>query len=243
MIGTDGARNVLHHDGLADSRRRHDQAALSHALRRYDVNDPAGLVFDGRILELHIEPARRVKRRQIVEMNLVLDFLRILEIDRGNLEQRKIALTVLGSADRPLDGIAGAKAEAADLRWADIDVVRTCEIVGLRRTQKAEAILQRFDDARSGDLDIAFGEFLQDREQHVLLAHGRSVFDLELFGERKQVGGGLGLQFLQVHRLQAVLYCHFGLHLENMGEVTRLSEDTFRCLRLHGRRFGQHAPV
>jgi hypothetical protein len=93
-----------------------DQRALAHALRRHDVDHAARLVLDGRIVELHIEPARRIERRQIVEMDLVLDLLGVLEIDRGDLEQREIALAVLGAADRAFDRIAGAQAEAADLR-------------------------------------------------------------------------------------------------------------------------------
>ena len=93
------------------------------------------------------------------------------------------------------------------------------QVVGLRPAQEAEAVLQHLEVPGAGDLDIALGEFLQDREHHVLLAHGRCVLDLELFGEREQIGGGFGFQILQLHRLQAVLDCHGGLHLRyTLGE-------------------------
>ncbi len=143
-------------------------------------------------------------------MHLVLSGLRILEIDGGNLEQGEVALAVLGRADRAFHRVAGPEAEAADLRRADVDVVRARQVVGFRRAQETEAILQSLDHAFAGDLDIAIGEFLQDGEQHVLLAHGRGVLDPELFGEGKQIGGSFGFQILQLHRLKAVLDGHGG---------------------------------
>ncbi len=141
-------------------------------------------------------------------MDLVLDRFGVLEIDRGDLEQREIALAVLRRTDRAFHRVAGAKAEAADLRRADVNVVRPREVIGFRRAQEAEAVLQDFDHALAGDLHIALGQFLQDREQHVLLAHGRCVLDLELLGERQKIGGGLGFEILQLHRLQAFLDSH-----------------------------------
>ena len=104
----------------------------------------------------------------------------------GDLEQREIALAILGRADRAFHRVAGAKAEAADLRGRNINIVGTGQIIGFRRAQKAEAVLQGFDHALAHDLDIAFGEFLQDREQHVLLAHRGGILDLELLGESQQ---------------------------------------------------------
>jgi hypothetical protein len=82
MVGGDRLGDVLQQHGLAGARRRHDQRALALALRRDDVDDAAGLVLDGRIFELHLQPLVGIERRQIVEMDLVLDLLRVLEIDR-----------------------------------------------------------------------------------------------------------------------------------------------------------------
>ena len=48
MIGRDRLGDVLQDHGLAGARRRGDQRALAHALRRDDVDHPAGLVLDGR---------------------------------------------------------------------------------------------------------------------------------------------------------------------------------------------------
>ena len=141
-------------------------------------------------------------------MDLVLDLLGVLEIDGGDLEQREIALAILGRADRAFHRVAGAKAEAADLRRRNIDIVGARQVVGFRRAQEAEAVLQGFDHALAHDLDIAFGQFLEDREQHVLLAHGGGVLDLELLGKGQQIGGFFILEILQLHRLQAFLNGH-----------------------------------
>ena len=155
----------------------------------------------GRVLDLHLAAARRIERRQIVEMDLVADLFRIVEIDRVDLEQREIALAFLRAADRALDGIAGLQREAADLRGRDVDVVGTRQIVGVGRAQEAEAVLQHFDDAFADDLDFLAGQLLQDREHQLLLAHDAGVLDLERFGKGDQLRRLLVLEFLEFHFL------------------------------------------
>ena len=71
--------------------------------------------LSGRVLQLHLQPLGGIERRQVVEVDLVLDVLRILEIDEIDLEQREVALAVLGTADLAFDGVAGAQREAPDL--------------------------------------------------------------------------------------------------------------------------------
>ena len=118
---------------------------------------------------------------------------RIFEIERIDLEQREVALAFLRAADVAVDGIAGAQAEAADLRGRDVDVVRTRQIIRFRRSQKAEAVRQHLDDAFADDVGFARRELLEDAEHQLLLAHGRGVLDLELLGKRDELGRGLGL--------------------------------------------------
>ena len=132
-------------------------------------------------------------------MDLVPDLVGILEIDRVDLEQREIALALLGAADLPFDGIAGAQAEAANLRWRDIDVVRTRQIIRVRRAQEAETVRQHFNDAFADDFDFLAGELLQDREHQLLLAHGAGIFDLMLFGERDEFSWVFGFEVLKFH--------------------------------------------
>ena len=118
-------------------------------------------------------------------MNLVLRRLGILEIDPGHLEEGKVTLAFLGvgPADLPLDRIAGAQRKAANLRGRNINVVRAGEVVGVRRAQEAEAVLQDLDDAGADDLDILGGELLKRRKHELLLAHGAGILDASLLSK------------------------------------------------------------
>ena len=193
MIVRDRVGDVLQQHRLAGARRRHDQRALALADRRHDVDDAGREILLGRILEFHLQPLVGIERRQVVEIDLVARLLGVLEIERVDLEQGEIALALLRAADMAVDGVAGAQAEAADLRGRDVDVVRARQIVRFRRAQKAEAVGQHLDHAFADNVGFARGELLEDAEHQLLLAHGRGVLDLKLFGEGDKLGRSLGL--------------------------------------------------
>jgi hypothetical protein len=130
----------------------------------------------------------------------VADLLRLVEIDLVDLEQREVALAVLGRADLAFDRVAGPKAEAPHLARAHIDVVRAGQVVGFGRAQEAEPVGQDFEHAIAVDGGVVLGQLLQDREHHVLAAQGAGVLDLHAFGEFKQFGRRLVLQVLEIHR-------------------------------------------
>jgi hypothetical protein len=73
---------------------------------------------------LEVEFTVRIQRRQVVEEDLVLRGLGLLEVDRLDLEQREVALRLLGGPDLTGDRVARPQAEAADLARGDVDVVR-----------------------------------------------------------------------------------------------------------------------
>ena len=143
------------------------------------------------VLELHLQPLVGIERRQVVEVDLVARLVRVFEVDRVDLEQREVALAVLGAADVAVDGVAGAQAEAADLRGRDVDVVRAGQVVRLRRAQEAEAVRQDLDHAFADDVDLLGGELLEDGEHQLLLAHGAGVLDFLFFGKSEEFGGSL----------------------------------------------------
>src|SRR5690606_16931704 len=118
--------------------------------------------------------------------DLVANRFGIFEIDRIDLEQRKIALAILGRPDLAFYRVAGAQAETADLRRADIDVVGARKIVGVRGTQETKTVGQDFDNAFAGNIDFLGGQFLEDRKHQFLFAHGRSVLDLVFFSEHQK---------------------------------------------------------
>ncbi len=191
---------ILQHHGLAGARRRHDQGALALAERRDQVDDAGGDVLDGAALAFELETLVRVERRQVVEIDAVAHLVGRREIDVVDLEQREIALAVLGRADLALDGIAGAQAEAAHLGRADVDVVGAGQIVGLGRAQEAEAVLQDLEHAVAEDGGVVFRQLLEDGEHHVLPPQARGVFDFQFFGVSEKLGRGFLLEFLEIHR-------------------------------------------
>ncbi len=91
-------------------------------------------------------------------MHLVPRLVGILKIDAVDLQQRKIPFTFLGAADLPFHRVPGAQRKPPDLRGRDIDVVGPGQIVGVRRAQEAETVLQHFHDPFANDLDILIGE-------------------------------------------------------------------------------------
>ena len=193
MIVRDRVGDVLQEHGLAGARRRHDQGALAFADRRDDVDNARRQILFGRILVFHLQPLVRIERRQIVEIHLVTGLFGVFEIQRIDLEQREVALAFLGAANVAVDGIAGAQAEAADLRGRDVDVVRARQIIGFGRAQEAEAVRQYLDHAFADDIGLARRELLEDAEHQLLLAHRRRILDLELLGERDKLSRGLSL--------------------------------------------------
>ena len=199
VIVGDRVGDVLQQHGLAGTRRRHDQRALALADRRDDVDDAGGEILLGRILEFHLQPLVGIERRQVVEIDLVARLLGILEIERVDLEQRKVAFAFLGAADMAVDGVAGAQAEAADLRGRNVNIVGPRQIVRFRRAQEAKTVRQHFDHAFADNIGLAHRKLLEDAEHQLLLAHGRGILDLELFGKGDELSRSLGLELLEFH--------------------------------------------
>ena len=135
VVGGDGIGDLLHEDGLAGAGRGHDQAALPFADGDQQVHDAGG---DVAVRGLHLDALPRVDRRQVVEEDLVRLDLRRFEVDVLDLQQGKVALAFLGRADLAGDRVAGAQVEAPDLRGRDVDVVRTGQVVVIRRAQESE---------------------------------------------------------------------------------------------------------
>ncbi len=140
-----------------------------------------------------------IERRQVVEENLVARDLGILEVDRFDLDQREVALAVLGRADLAGDGVAGAQIELADLRRRDVDIVRARQIVVLGRAEESEAVGQAFENALGEDEAVLFGLGAQDLEDQLLLAHAGGAGNVQLLGDFRQIGDVLVFQFCKAN--------------------------------------------
>jgi len=179
VVLLDRMRDVLKHDRLTGLRRRHEQAPLALADGGDHIDDAARDVFLAAHFALEQKRLVRVERREVLEHDLMFRGLGRLAIDLVDLDQREIAFAVLRRAHFAFDRVAGVQIEAPDLRGADVDVVRACEVGHFWRTQKAEAIGQHFERAVAEDSLAGLGALFQDGEHQFLLAQTVRAFDLE----------------------------------------------------------------
>ena len=178
--------------------RGHDQGALALAERAHQVHHARRDVLRRR---LQPDALLRVERGQVVEEDLLLRLVRRLEVDRVHLDQREVALVLLGRADLAGDGVAGAQVELADLRRRDVDVVRSRQVAVFGRAQEAEAVGQDLQHALREDQALLLGLGAQDLEDQLLLLHGRGAGDLQRLGHRGQLRD---VHLLEVGEVEAV---------------------------------------
>jgi len=198
MIGGDRVRDILQEHGFTGPRRRHNESALTLAERRDDIDDARRKILSRRIFDFHVQPLSRVKRRQIVEVDLVLDVLRLFEIDFVDLEESEVALALFRTTDMTLDGIAGTQSKPTDLGGRYIDVVRSGQVIRIGRTKKAKAVQKNFNDACADNLDILGRQLFQSRKHQLLLAQSTGIFNADFFGEAQHFGRRLLLQVFQL---------------------------------------------
>ena len=203
MIGGDRGGDVLQQHRLAGLRRRDDQAALTLADRRHQIDGAGGQILGRTVAALELQPLGRMQRRQILEQHLAARALRRIEIDLADLEQREIALAVLRRTDQAGDRIAGAQIEAANLARGDVDVVRTGEIARVGRAQEAEAVLQDLEHAVAVDVLALAGVRLEHAENDVLLARAAHVLEAHGLGQLDQIADRTLLELRQIHRAAA----------------------------------------
>src|SRR5262249_16666034 len=79
--------------------------------------------------------------------------------------------------------------ELANLRLADVDVVRAGQIVVLRRAQEAVAFRQRFEHALGEDQTRFLSLRLQDAEYLLLFTHSGRAGNVHLAGDLRQARG------------------------------------------------------
>ena len=120
--------NVLQHYGLTGTRRRHDQPALSFALRCHQIDDAGGIVLVA-ANDVEIKFLGRIKRGQVVKIDSQFGFFGVVKIDTVDFGEGKITFVVFRRADFAFDGIAGAQSKFFNLGRRNVNVVGTGQIV------------------------------------------------------------------------------------------------------------------
>src|SRR5258706_14599689 len=111
MVRRNAVRDVLQQHRLAGARRGDDEAALTLADGDHQI-EHAGREVVAFSLERNLR--LWVERRQVLEEDLFAGAFGRLEIDRFDLDQREIPLTVFGRPNLPGDGVAGMQIELAN---------------------------------------------------------------------------------------------------------------------------------
>ncbi len=107
MVSRDRMRDVLQQNRLTGTRRSDDQTALAFTKRRNQINNARGQILIGRNFEFHLEALIWIERCQIVKMDLVFDFFRVIKIDRVDLEQCEITFALFRTTNWTFNRVAG----------------------------------------------------------------------------------------------------------------------------------------
>ena len=126
----------------------------------------------------------------------------MLEVDRLDLDQGEVALSLLRRTDLAGDRVARFQSELPDLGGGDVDVVRSGEVVVLRRAEEPESVGQDLQNPLGEDQAEPLGLRLQDLEDQLLLPEGGGTFHVELLRDLQELGHRLVVERPDVeHRL------------------------------------------
>src|SRR5580698_5431275 len=196
MVRRDRVGDVLQQHGFAGARWRYDQTALSLAEGREQIHDAGADVLAG---GFELEAFLRIKRRQVVEENLVARFIWRFEVDGFNLDQGEILFAFVRRANLAADGVAGLEVKLTNLRRRNINVVGAGKVVVIGRAQEAVAVGQDFEHSFREDVAFFFALGLKDFEDQVLLAQSTSAGQIQGSGDLGQLCNIFFFQFCDGH--------------------------------------------
>ncbi len=194
VVGGDAVRDVLQEERLPGLRRRHDEPPLAPADGRDKVDHALREVLRHR---LQLDLAVGEDGRQVLEVRAILGDLGVHPVDRFDAEQAVVLLAVLGWPDLARDVVAGAQAEAADLRLGDVHVIGARE--HRLAAEEAVSVVDDLQDAAREDVALSFGLMLEEAEDELLLLEGAVAGQAEVFRDVQQLLAGLAFEFCNIH--------------------------------------------
>ena len=127
------------------------------ANRCHQIDQASCQIFGGAIAFFERQALVREKRREVFKQDFTFSTLGGFKINVLDLKEREVSLGVLGRANHPCDGIAGAQVEAPNLAGAHVDIIGSRQKRTVCGSQKAEAVLQNLQHAITPDVLTAFG--------------------------------------------------------------------------------------
>mmetsp|Transcript_18535 Transcript_18535/g.30416 ORF Transcript_18535/g.30416 Transcript_18535/m.30416 type:complete len:299 (+) Transcript_18535:12857-13753(+) len=194
MVLRDAAGDVLQQNSLTRPWRGNNQRPLPFTDGRHQIDNTGRTIPRCRIVGFHRQTLVRIKRREVIESDLVLHTFRIFKIDPCRVRQSKIAFRIIRRLDNAFDRVPSAQRILADHVGRHIDIIRTRQIVCLRRPQETKAVLQNFQNTIARYFPSLIRAFAEDLEHHLAFAHGRGILDLKLFSHVQQIFGAFRLQ-------------------------------------------------
>src|ERR1051326_7468518 len=131
---------------------------------------------------------------------LVSETLRIFLIDRFDFQQREETFFFFGRTNLTGDEIPGLQIETANLRWRNVDVFGTRQVIETLRPKETKAFRQNLQNALGEQNTSTFCILLKDMENHLMFAHRAEIFDVQLARHLVEFSHGHRLKLGNVKR-------------------------------------------
>mmetsp|Transcript_15946 Transcript_15946/g.28267 ORF Transcript_15946/g.28267 Transcript_15946/m.28267 type:complete len:243 (-) Transcript_15946:728-1456(-) len=155
VVHSDAVGDSLQNGGLARPGGGHDQCALAQPNGGSQVDDAAHMIiWVVECLQLH--PPVREQRRQVLKNRLPGSNLWVFIVDLFDTQYCEVLFEGLRGADVAGHCVPSAQVVQPQLGGGYVDVVGTCEVVGVLHPEETRAILELLHHPLRQDLPVPF---------------------------------------------------------------------------------------
>ena len=140
-----------------------------------------------------------ISRAEILENETRARRIGLVAVDRAHLEQREVALPLLGRTHLAADRIARSEVESLDLRRRHVNVVRAVEVAPVLTAQEPVPLGQNLQYPFAAEHDLLIEQALLDAKNQVLLSQARGLEQAEAGRQRQELCDRLAFEFDDVH--------------------------------------------